>query len=152
MGVDPARVPAAEAMAAALEQVIAIPDDQARTAYMIWLVDGRAIGYSGLKNIRHGHGGEIHLHMWEAAARGQGHGGRLFALSALAFYERFRLREIICEPKADNVMPNRMLAKAGFPLVGSRIGASSELSTESLLNIYAIPREIARRVADGGGQ
>ena len=147
MGVDPSRVPAASQLASALEAICAIPDDRARAAYMIWLVDGRAIGYSSLKNIRHGHGGEIHLHMWEPTARGQGHGGRLFALSALAFYDRFRLREIICEPKADNAMPNRMLAKAGFPLVGTRVGLSSELSRECLLNVYAIPREIALRVA-----
>jgi hypothetical protein len=90
--------------------------------------------------------------MWSAGFRGQGLGDPLFALSALDFYERFALRELVCEPSAGNAMPNRMLSKAGYPLLGTRMGASSELSRVCLLNIYDVQREIARsRLAAGGG-
>jgi hypothetical protein len=45
-----------------------------------------------------------------------------------------------------------MLSKAGYPLLGTRMGASSELSRVCLLNIYDVQREIARsRLAAGGG-
>jgi RimJ/RimL family protein N-acetyltransferase len=66
-------------------------------------------------------------------------------LSALDFYERFSLKRIICEPKADNPMANRLLQKIGFPLVLTRVAASSELSVVCELNRYEIPREIAER-------
>ena len=121
--------------------------DEAPTAYSIWLADGEPIGYSSLKNIRRGQRAEIHLHVWSTAFRGRGLGDRLFALSALGFYERFALRQIVCEPSAGNRMPNRMLQKAGYPLLGTRVGASSELSRICLLNTYDVRREIAQRRA-----
>src|SRR5262245_14828918 len=116
MGVDVARLPAADELARSLSALCQVPEREARAFYLVWEVDGVPIGHASLKNIRYGDSGEIHLHIWDAAARGRGHGARLFALSALDFYERFSLTRIVCEPKADNPMPNRMLRKAGFAL------------------------------------
>jgi hypothetical protein len=62
----------------------------------------------------------MHLHIWNTERRGKGIGGRLFCLSAIDFFERFEVREIVCEPGASNPYPNRMLQKIGFPLTGSR--------------------------------
>jgi len=66
-------------------------------------------------------------------------------LSALDFYERFNLKRIICEPKADNPMANRMLKKIGFPLILTHVAASSEISVVCELNRYEILRDIAER-------
>jgi RimJ/RimL family protein N-acetyltransferase len=68
-------------------------------------------------------------------------------LSALDFYERYNLKRIICEPKADNPMANRLLQKIGFPLVLTRVGVSSELAFVCELNRYEIQRKIAERYA-----
>jgi RimJ/RimL family protein N-acetyltransferase len=87
--------------------------------------------------------GSMHLHMWRADLRGKGYGGRLFCLAAIEFYKRFKLKRIICEPKADNPSPNRLLQRIGFPLASTRIGRSSELSSICNLNRYDILREIA---------
>ena len=73
----------------------------------------------------------------------RGHGGTLFCLSAVDFYERFQVQEIICEPSADNPLPNRMLRKVGFAVTGSRFGRSSELGADQQLNTYAITRQAA---------
>jgi RimJ/RimL family protein N-acetyltransferase len=147
MGVDTAKLPTAEALTAALMALCA-PAVEHRTAYSVWLVGGEPIGYSSLKNIDRGERADIHLHVWNAGFRGRGFGARLFARSALYFYDRFALRRIVCEPSAANPMPNRMLQKAGYPLLGTRLGASSELSRVCLLNIYDIRREIAAQSAD----
>ena len=143
LGVDPTRVPTADRMRSDLEAMVGTPEGQARSFVLAWCVDGKSIGHSSLKEILSGESGTMHLHIWRADLRGRGLGPRLFCLSVLDFYQRFKLKRIICEPKADNPAPNRVLVQVGFPLIGTRVGASSELSTVSKLNCYDIVREIA---------
>ena len=145
MGLAIDRVPSAIKMRSDLEVMIATPVDQLRSFVLAWCIDGKAIGHSSLKDIVPGEFGSIHLHMWRADLRGKGYGPRLFCLSALDFYERFNLKRIICEPKADNPMANRMLKKIGFPLVLTHVAAGSDLGVVCELNRYEILRSIAER-------
>jgi RimJ/RimL family protein N-acetyltransferase len=145
MGLAIDRVPPAARMRSDLELMIATPVDRLRSFVLAWCVDGKTIGHSSLKDIVPGDIGSIHLHMWRADLRGKGYGPRLFCLSALDFYERFNLNRIICEPKADNPMANRMLKKVGFPLVLTHVAAGSELSVVCELNRYEILRDVAER-------
>ena len=145
MGLAVERLPSAANMRSDLEGMLATPVERVRTFMLAWCLNGKAIGHSSLKEIVPGDFGKIHLHLWRTDLRGKGFGPRLFCLAALDFYERFKLKRIICEPKADNPMPNRMLQKIGFPLVLTHVAASSELSVVCELNRYAILREIAER-------
>jgi RimJ/RimL family protein N-acetyltransferase len=145
MGLAIDRVPSAARMRSELEAMIATPVDRLRSFVLAWCLNGNTIGHSSLKDIVPGHFGSIHLHMWRTDLRGRGYGPRLFCLSALDFYDRFNLKRIICEPKADNPMANRMLKKIGFPLVLTHVAASSELSVVCELNRYDILRDIAER-------
>ena len=145
MGLAIDRVPSASRMHSDLEAMIASPVDRLRSFVLAWCIDGKTIGHSSLKDIVPGDFGSIHLHMWRADLRGRGYGLRLFCLSALDFYERFNLKRIICEPKADNPMANRVLQKIGFPLVLTHVAAGSELSVVCELNRYAILRDVAER-------
>jgi RimJ/RimL family protein N-acetyltransferase len=149
MGADPAKIPAKEQLTASLLRLCATPESELPNFYSVWLVDGRAVGYSSLKNIVHGDRGEMHLHMWDDSLRGKGYGAVLFCLSAVDFYTRFRLKDVICEPSSSNPMPNRMLQRIGFPLVKTYVGASSELSMVCELNRYQIDRAIAERYLAG---
>ncbi|HEV2841668.1 MAG TPA: hypothetical protein VGW39_10115 [Chthoniobacterales bacterium] len=139
------RLPPAGKMAADLAASLAEPIEQVRSFMLAWCVDGAVIGHSSVKDIVMGQSGRMHLHMWRTDLRGKGHGPRLFCLSALDFYERFDLQSIMCEPKADNPRPNRMLSKIGFPLLKTYVGASSEISLVCELNRYDIRRDIAER-------
>jgi RimJ/RimL family protein N-acetyltransferase len=143
MGVAVDRLPSAVQMRSELKAMISMPDDRARSFILAWCIDGESVGHSSLKDIVAGDFGNIHLHMWRADLRGRGHGPHLFCLAAVDFYERFKLKRMICEPKADNPAPNRLLQKIGFPLISTRIGVSSELSTVCKLNRYDILQEIA---------
>jgi RimJ/RimL family protein N-acetyltransferase len=143
MGLAIDRVPSPSRMRSDLEAMIAAPVDQLRSFILVWRLDGKTIGHSSLKDIVPGDVGSIHLHMWCADLRGRGYGPRLFCLSVLDFYQRFNLKRIICEPKADNPMANRMLKKVGFPLVLTHVAAGSELSVVCKLNRYEILRDIA---------
>jgi len=147
MGLAIDRVPSPTGLRAEVEAMMAAPLDRLRSFVLAWCIDGKAIGHSSLKDIVPGDFGSIHLHMWRADLRGKGYGPRLFCLSALDFYERFNLKRIICEPKADNPMANRMLKKIGFPLVLTHVAASSELSVVCQLNRYEILRDVAERYA-----
>src|SRR4029453_7402161 len=147
MGLAIDRVPSAAQLRSELEAMSAAPVDRLRSFVLAWCVDRKTIGHSSLKDIVPGAFGSIHLHIWRADLRGKGYGPRLFCLSALDFYERFNLKRIICEPKANNPMANRMLKKIGFPLVLTHVAASSELSVVCELNRYEILRDIAERYA-----
>lgn len=145
MGLAIERVPSASQMRSDLQSMVATPVDQLRTFVLAWCLDGKAIGHSSLKDIVLGEFGSMHLHMWRADLRGKGYGPRLFCLSAIDFYQRLNLKRIICEPKADNPMANRMLKKVGFPLVLTHVAASSDLAFVCQLNRYEILRDIAER-------
>jgi len=145
MGLAIEKVPSPTQLRSDLEAMIATPVDRLRSFVLAWCLDGKTIGHSSLKDIELGDVGSIHLHMWRADLRGKGYGPRLFCLSALDFYERFNLKRIICEPKADNPMANRMLQKLGFPLILTHVAAGSELSVVCELNRYEILRDVAER-------
>ena len=147
MGLAIDRVPSPTGLRAEVEAMMAAPLDRLSSFVLAWCVDGKTVGHSSLKDIVPCDFGSIHLHMWRADLRGKGYGPRLFCLSALDFYERFNLKRIICEPKADNPMANRMLKKIGFPLVLTHVAASSELSVVCQLNRYEILRDVAERYA-----
>jgi RimJ/RimL family protein N-acetyltransferase len=143
MGIDPTRIPSADIFREKLRAQLTMPSDQHQTFYMIWLIDNQPVGYACLKDIKIGESGSLHLHMWSKEYRGKGYGGQLFCLSALDFYNRFSLKRIICEPRASNPMPNRMLQGVGFPLIKTHVAASSELSDVCELNCYLIDQKIA---------
>jgi len=146
MGADARRVPLPDELAAALRRTL---EPGSPHAYSIWEVEGRAVGHASLKDIEPGQQGSIHLHLWVGELRGRGHGAILFCRSVVAFYERFALERMICEPSASNPAPNAMLRRIGFPLVGERYGRSSELSAETRLARYAIERKIAEAYLAG---
>ena len=145
MGVAVDRLPPPEQMHAELAALLTGPIDRVRCFMLAWCVDGAVIGHSSLKDIGPGESGRMHLHMWRSDLRGKGYGPTLFCLAALDFYKRFELQSIICEPKADNPRPNRMLRKIGFPLLQTYVGTSSEISLVCGLNRYDIRRDIAER-------
>lgn len=143
MGVDKLKIPTASQFEEALRSLLEQDNQEARTSYRIWLVDGLPIGFSSLKNIQYEKSGEMHLHIWNTSFIGKGYGPILFCLSAQSFYDAFKLKAIKCEPRASNSLPNKMLQKVGFPLVETRTAASSELSLVCELNQYNIRLDVA---------
>lgn len=147
MGIAKERIPSDTQLCADLEAMLT--SSKPKTFIVVWCVSGEAIGHSSLKDIKPGDFGTMHLHMWRRDLRGHGYGARLFCLSALDFYDRFHLKRIICEPKADNETPNRMLQKIGFPSSKTYIGVSSELTVPAEINRYEILRDVAERYLRG---
>src|SRR5262245_46741470 len=102
MGCDLSRFPSSEEYQRILGEQVQAPPETATAFYSMWVVSGQTIGFASLKNICFGIRGEMHLHIWNTDQRGKGIGGRLFCMSAIDFFERFKVSEIICEPGASN--------------------------------------------------
>ena len=115
MKIDPAKLPEPALFKKKLIDLRKISRDQRMSDSLIWEVDGRAVGFSSLKNIRRGDCGEIHLHLVDAGMRGKGLGPRLLVLSMKEFAGRYDLKTIICQPAASNPHPNGVLRKLGVP-------------------------------------
>jgi [ribosomal protein S5]-alanine N-acetyltransferase len=116
MGVDVTRVPPAEQLQRQLLTLCDSNPQAVNSFYLIWIASGKPLGYASLKSIVRGERGDMHLHMWDQSGRGRGYGAVFFCLSAIDFYNRFNLQAIVCEPRAANPMPNRMVQRIGFPL------------------------------------
>jgi len=95
-----------------------LPPECADEGILIWMMDNSPIGYCSLREIHYGSDAQIHLHMWEKSQRRKGVGGVFFCLSAQKFIRDFQLKTLYCQPKFDNPMPNGMLKKIGFALLG----------------------------------
>lgn len=144
MGMRREQVPPPGALEAALQRSVDAAPDQRREAYLVWLHDERPIGYAALKRLQRGLYGDMHLHMVVASQRGQGWGATLFCLSVVHFFDNYRLKVCLCEPRATNIGPNRMLQKIGFPLLKTFYGCSSELTFPADISQYWIQAEVAR--------
>ncbi len=121
--------------------------EEAGEDIVIWEIDGKAVGYSTLKQFKIPEYGQIHLHMWEKDIRGKGYGAVLFCLSILNFRKKYRIRELYCMPKSDNPMPNQMLTRIGFPITDSKNCTDREYSEGVFVKHtkYALTDEVTRK-------
>jgi len=117
MGADRAKLPSADEWLRLLLEDHEKPDEQKERVYFAWLYHGTQVGHSSLGNIRAGEDAFIHLHLWVPALRRAGLGTEFFKRSVALSIERFALKRVFCEPRAENLAPNRVLEKAGFTFV-----------------------------------
>lgn len=85
--------------------------------YIIWLIDGKPSGHSNINKIDFGKTATMHLHLWESNHRQKGLGLEFLRQTIPYYFENFDLEKLICEPRAENIAPNKTLIKLGFELV-----------------------------------
>ncbi len=151
MGADKTKLNSKTEFTNSLRVICNTPLDKAKFCYMIWLIDNKPVGYNALKDIVKDEIATMHLHMWNAEYRGKGYGAKLFCMAALEFYKLFNLKMILCEPRASNPMPNKMLEKIGFKKWKTYITTASELSLTCEFNSYIIDPAIATHFIESRG-
>ncbi len=117
LGVDPSRLPEAAAWRQWLSHENAKPLAARKSLFVVWEVDGRALGFSTADKIVFGEQAHMHLHIVDAVQRRAGLGSACVKQSARLYFEALQLERLFCEPNAFNVAPNRALQKAGFSYV-----------------------------------
>lgn len=117
LGVDRAKLPAAEEWVKLIHKELSLPLEEKQFFYVIWLFDGKPIGHSNINKIVFGQEAYMHLHLWQGDKRHQGIGSSLVRLSLPYYFSTFKLDELFCEPHALNPAPNKTLERTGFELV-----------------------------------
>lgn len=117
MGVERGRLPSREIWLARLLPDLGRPPREKLSSHLAWYLDDQAVGHSSANKIVFGESAYLHLHLWNAGLRHAGLGLTFFNSSVRHFATELALRQVVCEPYAENQAPNRILEKAGFRFV-----------------------------------
>lgn len=140
MGVDPNLLPPREVWLQRLYENHAKPMAKRNIFYVIWRLEGSAIGHSNINKIIFGQEAYMHLHMWQAETRNRGLGLQLVKQSLLCYFEIFDLKELYCEPYALNPAPNKTLAKLGFEFLKQYDTVPGVISFPQAVNRWVLTR------------
>ena len=116
MGADHSKLPPKEEWLSVLQQQLILPFPKKENFYLIWELDGQAIGHNNINQIQFGVQAFMHLHLWQNPNRQKGLGTAFLQQSIPQFFELFELKRLYCEPFAENPAPNRTLPKLSFQL------------------------------------
>lgn len=140
LGADIDLLPSREAWLAALLGDLQRPLPDREKFYVVWEVDGVAVGHSNLSDIEYGRVANMHLHLWKPAHRRRGVGRRLVRSSIDLYFDRFELETLLCEPHAKNEAPNRTLPHAGFRFVERYFGVPGTINFPQDINRWELTR------------
>jgi RimJ/RimL family protein N-acetyltransferase len=140
LGVDPTRLPARGTWQTFFEQEIALPIAQRKSLLVIWLLNGRPIGFSTSDKILRGERANMHLHIVEPDLRVQGLGTECVKQSVDIYFEQLGIKRLFCEPNAFNAAPNRTLQKAGFKFVKTHMTVPGPLNYHQAVTQWVIER------------
>jgi RimJ/RimL family protein N-acetyltransferase len=146
MGVEVAKIPSRENFLALLDKVVNLPYNEKPGFILIWEDAGVPVGHSNINQIVFGEKASMHLHMWNSAKRKKGLGTEFVRLCLPHYFEKFKLKELICEPAVKNPAPNKTLPKLGFEYVNTYFGAPGILMYEQEVNVYRLDRDKFRQM------
>lgn len=140
MGVDRLKLPKREKWLDALLADHEKPDGGRDRFYLVWIYQGRRVGHSSINKIVPGAEAFIHLHLWDSQLRRAGLGTEFVRRSADFYFERFNLQKLVCEPRAENPAPNRVLEKLGFTFIRRYRTIPGVIAYEQDVNRYELKR------------
>jgi len=140
LGVDPTRLPPKDAWTSLFEGQFSLPVSKRRGCFVIWIMDGRAIGFSSCDKIVFGKQANMHLHVTEPSLRQRGIGAQCVRQSVDIYFRALEIKQLFCEPHAFNVGPNRTLQRAGFKYVKTYMTVPGPLNFHQAVNRWIIER------------
>lgn len=138
MGVDVAKIPSNEEWKKILSESLQYSYEEKKSYWIIWLLDGNAIGHSNVNKIIFGKEAFMHLHLWNTGTRQKGMGSKFVKMTLPYFFSNLKLREIYCEPFALNPAPNKTLEKVGFEFEKEYITTPGYLNFEQPVNRWRL--------------
>ncbi len=114
--------------------------------YMIWELDGKAIGHNNINKITFGKEASMHLHIWQPIKRQKNLGLQFLKQSIPYFFKEFELEYLLCEPYALNVAPNKTLNKLGFEFIRTYETKPGWINFYQVVNQYKLTREGLEKV------
>ena len=141
LGVDPGKLPPRDKWRAHYDREFSQPIEKRNSFLVLWELTLSPIGFSTADKIVIGEQAFMHLHIFEAARRQQGHGAALVRQTANLYFETLRIKQLYCEPYALNVAPNRTLQKAGFKYVMTHECIPGPLNFHQPVNRWLLRRD-----------
>lgn len=140
MGADINKMPPRDHFIKMLSGQLALPYDQKAALALIWIVDGVPVGHCNVNQIQFGNQANMHLHLWKPLTRQRGLGTELLRKSIPIFFEKLKLKRLLCEPYAQNPAPNRILPKVGFHFVKTYQTIPGSINFEQEVNQWKMER------------
>jgi RimJ/RimL family protein N-acetyltransferase len=141
LGVDLTKVPSRDALTDYLTNQIKAVIEEKKSYALVWELNGKAIGHSNVNELKYGETAKMHLHLWNQEFRNIGIGFELLKMSIPFYFNELRLKELICEPFADNPAPNKTLSKLGFKFITKHTIIPGSLNFEQEVNQWRLIRE-----------
>ena len=117
MGVDLNKLPTRNGLKEMLTEQINNSITDKKSYALIWELNGNQIGHSNVNGIEYGKEATMHLHLWKSTNRKKGIGTELVKKSISFYFEKLKIKKLICEPYALNPAPNKTLEKIGFEFI-----------------------------------
>ncbi|TYP96042.1 RimJ/RimL family protein N-acetyltransferase [Tenacibaculum adriaticum] len=117
MGVDPTKLPNEEFWLNKLNEEYIKPLQEKNLFYLIWEINGEAVGHSNVNNIVFGEEAEMHLHIWNSENTKKGVGMNLLKLTIPMYFKVLKIEKLFCQPYAYNPAPNKVIPRLGFDFV-----------------------------------
>ncbi len=140
LGVDPACLPTREEWLKIYQEDYSLPLEKRKGMQLLWLGDGKPVGFSSADKIQFGQKANMHLHVLEAEDRNTGIGTECVLRSAALYFELLKLERLYCQPNAFNTAPNRTLQKAGFKYLQTYETIPSTLNFYQPVNQWVLER------------
>jgi len=144
MGVDLAKLPTQEQFTQMLTHQWSLPLHEKQAYALIWYEDDMPIGHCNVNSINYGKSAYMHLHLWKSGSRRRGVGTELVQKSIRMFFEKLELDTLYCQPKTDNIAPNKTLAKLGFEFMKTHTTVPGSINYEQEVNLWQLTKKVAK--------
>lgn len=141
MGIDTSDLSRFDGMPAGMMVELAASYPEKKTLHLVAELDGQAIGHTYVNNVEFGNAASIHLHLWRNTEKGQGLGSRMVALALPVFFEKLKLKKLVCEAGAMNPAPNRTMAQLGFTFVKTYVTVPAGWNFELEVSRWELSRQ-----------
>ncbi|MEO1127726.1 MAG: GNAT family protein [Cyanobacteria bacterium J06639_16] len=141
MGADPNKLPSLAEWRQRLLEDFERSIQNKEFYYLIWKLENNPIGHSNINKIIFGTEAFMHLHLWQPIQRRSGHGTFFVKACITKYFEKFKLKNLFCEPYAMNPGPNRILPKVGFELVKTYDTTPGWINFHQTVNRWVLTQE-----------
>jgi RimJ/RimL family protein N-acetyltransferase len=141
MGVDLNKLPSRIELRKMLTEQINSSLKDKKSYALIWELDGKQIGHSNVNKIEYGKQATMHLHLWHSINRKKGIGTALVRKSLPFYFEKLKIKKLICEPYTLNPAPNKVLEKIGFKFIRKYKTIPGSLNFEQEVNRWEISKD-----------
>jgi len=141
MGVDVRKIPSAEQLAKGLTAQIETAIEEKNSYCIIWLLNNEPVGHSNTNPTYFGNEAYMHLHLWAQTTRRHGLGSKFLELTIPYFFENLQLKDLYCQPYAQNAAPNKTLQKLGFEFVKEYVTIPGSLNYEQPVKLWHMSYE-----------